>query len=157
MNRVRLPMLLVVSSTGEINVSLSPLVPENLVSRDGFDHPVPRHSAHSPHTSRLNLVLTRGIPPAFRGGVIVHLFIRRPPSYKSRVYQVTQLRTDGIHCRGSAGTGPVVLKVVRVKGAAFSGVTTVDQLMCASLVPHPQLIFSGHDDMCLTETIGGGI
>ena len=37
---------------------------------------------------------------------------RWPPSGQSRVYQVTQLRTDGIHCRESAGTGPVNLKVV---------------------------------------------
>ena len=39
----------------ENNIPLSSCVPENLVSRDGF--------------SRLNLVLTRGIPPDFRGGV----------------------------------------------------------------------------------------
>ena len=33
----------------------------------------------------------------------------------------TQLRTDGVHCRESAGTGPVVLKVVPATGAAFAG------------------------------------
>ena len=33
------------------------------------------------------------------------------PSGQSRVYRVTQLRTDGVHCRESAGTGPVNLKV----------------------------------------------
>ena len=49
----------------ENNIPLSPCVPENLVSRDGF----------SPRVSllisilRLNLVLTYGIPPEFRGGV----------------------------------------------------------------------------------------
>ena len=61
---------------------------------------------------RLNLVLTYGIPPEFRGGV--HLFIlnRHTPSGQSRVYRVTQLRTEGVHCRESAGTGPVNLKVV---------------------------------------------
>ncbi|CAM9479958.1 unnamed protein product, partial [Ascophyllum nodosum] len=31
---------------------------------------------------------------------------------QSRVYRVTQLRTDGVHCRESAGTGPVNLKLV---------------------------------------------
>ena len=36
----------------------------------------------------------------------------------------------------SAGTEPVVLKVVPVTGAAILQVT-VDQLMCASLFPHP--------------------
>ena len=45
-NRVRLPILLVVSWTGEINLPLSPCVPENLVSRDGFSRPVPLQPAH---------------------------------------------------------------------------------------------------------------
>ena len=35
-NRVRLPILLVVSRAGKMNISLSPFAPENLVSRDGF-------------------------------------------------------------------------------------------------------------------------
>ena len=30
----------------EINISLSPFAPENLVSRDGFSSPVPRQRAH---------------------------------------------------------------------------------------------------------------
>ena len=47
-------------------------------------------------------------------------------SGQSQVYRVKQLRTDGVHRRESAGTGPVVLKVVPVTGAAFSGFT-VDQ------------------------------
>ena len=43
----------------------------------------------------------------------IHLYLNRcTPSGQSRVYRVTQLRTDGVHCRESAGTGPVVLKVV---------------------------------------------
>ena len=45
-NRVRLPILLVVSSTGKMNIPLSPCVHENLVSRDGFSRPVPRQPAH---------------------------------------------------------------------------------------------------------------
>ena len=59
---------------------------------------------------RLNLVLTCGIPPEFRDGV--YLWNRHTPSGQSRVYRVTRLRTDGVHCRESAGTGPVNLKVV---------------------------------------------
>ena len=35
-NRVRLPILLVVSWTGKMNISLSAFTPENLVSQDGF-------------------------------------------------------------------------------------------------------------------------
>ena len=45
-NRVRLPVLHVVSSTGKINISLSAFVPESLVSRDGFGRPVPCQPAH---------------------------------------------------------------------------------------------------------------
>ena len=52
----------------ENNIPLSPCVPENLVSRDGFSRPVPRQPAHL-SILRLNLVLTYGIPPEFRGGV----------------------------------------------------------------------------------------
>ena len=33
-----------------MNISLSPCVPENLVSRDGFSRPVPRQPAHHLHT-----------------------------------------------------------------------------------------------------------
>ena len=45
-----------------------------------------RVSLRSSSTSRLNLVLTHGIPPAFRHSV--HIY-RQPPSGQSRVYQVT--------------------------------------------------------------------
>ena len=61
---------------------------------------------------RLNLVLTYGISPEFRGGVHLFIYNRHTPSGRSRVYRVTQLRTDGVRCRGSAGTGPVNFKVV---------------------------------------------
>ena len=38
-------------STSSINnVSLSPFTPENLISRDGFGHPVPRQPDSSPHS-----------------------------------------------------------------------------------------------------------
>ena len=65
-----------------------------------------------------------GISSAFRD--CVKLLI--PPTatnqvspYYIIVYQETQLRTDGVHCREDAGTGPVVLKVAPVTGAAFAG------------------------------------
>ena len=65
-------------------------------------------------------MLTHGIPPDFHGDV--HLFINcHTPSGRSRVYRAKQLRTDGVHGRKSAGTGPIVLKVVSVTGAAFAG------------------------------------
>ena len=108
---------------------LSPFAPMNLVSRDKFGRPVPRQPAHSlPHS----------------GGIINHqsgssrfprrrpYLYRQPPSDQSRVYRVTQLRSDSVHCRGSAGTGPLVLKVVPVSGAAFSGFT-IDHFFYAPL------------------------
>ena len=49
-NRVTLPILLVVSWSGKINYSLSPFASENLVSRDGFGSPVPRQPALSPYS-----------------------------------------------------------------------------------------------------------
>ena len=77
------------------------------------------------------MVLTDGIPPEFRSGV--HLFIknRHTPSGQSRVYRVTQLRTDGVHCRESASTGPVNLKVV--PDECCLGRSPMDQLIFASL------------------------
>ena len=45
-NRVRLPILHVVSWTGKMNISLSAFAPENLVSRNGFGSPAPRQPAH---------------------------------------------------------------------------------------------------------------
>ena len=93
----------------KIDIFLSPFAPENLVSRDGFGSPVNSLLISIP---RLNLVFTRGIPPEFRGGVHIFILNRHTPSGQSRVYRVTQLRSDGVHCRESAGTGPVNLKVV---------------------------------------------
>ena len=63
---------------------------------------------------RPNLVLTYyGIPPEFHGGVLILYFLNRnTPSGQNRDYRVTQMRTDGVHCRESAGTGPVSFKVV---------------------------------------------
>ena len=68
-------------------------------------------SAYSFSILSLNLVPTHGIPPDSRGS----------PLGQSRVSRVKHLRTVGVHCRESAGPGPVVLKVIPVTGAAFPG------------------------------------
>ena len=49
----------------------SPFAAENMVSRNRFGRPVPRLQpfAHSPHSGSI-LVLIKGIPPAFRDGVL---------------------------------------------------------------------------------------
>ena len=58
---------------------------------------------------RLNLVLTHGILPEFRG--VVHVFTQTGQYVIGSVpsYCVTQLRTDGVNCRESADTGLVNL------------------------------------------------
>ena len=79
-----------------MNISLFAFAPENSVSRDGFGSPVPRQPAHL-HTYRLNLVVSYGISPEFRGGVHLFMYNRHTPSGQSRVYRVTQLHTHGVH------------------------------------------------------------
>ena len=59
----------------------------------------------------------------YSGYMCDHTYIHAP-SGQSRVYRVTQMRTDGVDCRESAGTGPVNLKVVPVTGAAFASLWT---------------------------------
>ena len=64
-----------------------------------------------------------GIPSAFRN--VVHIYVPSTVigSVPIIVYRVTPLRTDVVHCRESAGTGPIVLKVVRLTGTSFLCVT----------------------------------
>ena len=107
-NRVRLPILLVVSWTGKI-IFPCPRACLRIWSRE-TGSAAPFRVSLLISILRLNLVLTYGIPPEFRGGV--HLWNRHTPSGQSRVFRVTQLRTDGVHCRESTGTGSVNLKVV---------------------------------------------
>ena len=103
-----------------------------LVLRHGFGCRSRPASAcsFSPPRLAINLVLTLEIPPDFRGGV--HLFIynairhRVSPEFIGSV--ITQLRTNGVHSRESTSTGPVVLKVVPVTGAAFAVIIIMEQL-----------------------------
>ena len=69
-NRVRLPILLVVSLTGKMNIPLSAFL--SIWSRATVSVVSSRVSLLI-SVPRLNLVLTYGIPPEFRGGV--HIFI----------------------------------------------------------------------------------
>ena len=85
---------------------LSPFAPENLVSRDSFA----RQFTHGIHHAFLAAVHTFTPSTAIGSVPII-------------VYRVTQLLTDGVHFRDSAGAGPVVLKILPVTGAAFSGFT----------------------------------
>ena len=92
----------------EKNIPLSAFVPENLVSRDGFGSSVPRQPAHLHTQAEIWCLLTRFLPSSAAASIYKPPYAIGP----SQVYRVTQLRTDGVHCRESAGTGPVNLKVV---------------------------------------------
>ena len=50
-------------------------------------------------------------------------FNRHTPLGHCRVYRVAHVRANGVHCRESAGAGPVVLKVVPGTGATILQVT----------------------------------
>ena len=93
-----------------MNISPSPTAPKNLVSLDGFGSPVPRPPAHL-HTQAESGAYLRDSSRVPRRRPYIY-FSRHTPSGQSRVYRDTLLRTDGVHCRESAGTGPVNLKVV---------------------------------------------
>ena len=129
-NCVRLPILFMVSWTGEN--FLAPVRTWEF----GFARQVWLYrllSACSFSILTLNLVLTHGIPQNF-GAASIHFYQHHTPSGQSRVYRVTQLRTDCVHCRESVSTGPVVLKVVRITVAAFASPWT--KCYCAPLFSH---------------------
>ena len=86
-----------------MNTSPSAFTPENLVSREGFGSPVPRQPAQL-HTQAESCAYLRDYSRVPRRC--------HTPSGQSRVYLLSQLRTNGVHCRESTGTGPVNLKVV---------------------------------------------
>ena len=93
-----------------MNIFLSPFAPENLVSRDGFGSLVPRQPAYL-HTQAESGAYLRDSSRVPRRRPFIYLNCHTP-SGQSRNYRVTQLHTDSVHCRESAGTGPVNLKVV---------------------------------------------
>ena len=118
-----------------MNLSPSPYVPESLVSRDGFSRPVPRQPAHL-HTQAESGVYSRDSSRFPRRRPFIYLK-RYTTSGQSRVCRVTQLRTDGVNCQESADTGPVVLKVVPVAGAAILQVTMDKQTNVRLSFPTP--------------------
>ena len=93
-----------------MNISLSAFAPENLVSRDEFGSLAPRQPAHL-HTQAESDACLRHSSRVPRRRPFIYLN-RHTPSGQSRVYRDTQLRTDGVHRRESADTGPVNLNVV---------------------------------------------
>ena len=66
------------------------------------------------------MVPTYEIPPDFRGGVHLFILTAKRDRVSPEFIESMQMRTDSVHCRESAGTGPVNLKVVPVTGAVFA-------------------------------------
>ena len=126
-NRVTLPVLHVVSQPGK-SVFPCPRSCPRIWSREKGSA-VPSRVSLLISILRLNMVLTYGTE--FRGGVRLLIYNRHTQSGQSRVYRVTRLRTDGVHCRESAGTGPVNLKVNYERVLPWQ--VTMDRLLFASL------------------------
>ena len=108
---------------------MSLFAPENLVSRDGFGSPVPRQPSHL-HTQAESGAYLRDSSRFLWRRPFIYLN-RHTPSGQSPICRVMQLRTDGVHCRESAGTGPVNLKVV--SNGCCHWQVTMDELIRASL------------------------
>ena len=88
-----------------MNISLSPFAPENLVSRDGFGSSVQRQPAHLHTQAESGAYLRDSSPrvPWWRPFIYLKTTIRHRVS-PMQVYRVTQLRSDGVHCRELPGT-----------------------------------------------------
>ena len=121
------------------NFSLPPFAPENLVfTRQVWLYRLVLACSFSIQT--LNLVLTHGIPPEFRGGV--HIFLPAPhtigsvPSLSGHAiaYRLRSLRRVRWHRasspQGSSGDGCCLC------------ITADQMLLCSSLFPHPLLVHS---------------
>ena len=112
----------------KMNISLSPFAPENLVSRDGFNRLVPRQSAHSTY-SRVKWCLLTG-------------FLWMIYSFKPQ-YAIGSVKSLSGHA--TAYRWYSLPKVSRRRASSPQGSSsngcclciTMDQLMCASLFPHP--------------------
>ena len=86
-------------------------------------------------SSRITIDITGFLPSS--AAASIYSFITAIRHRKSRVYRVTQLRTDGVHCRESAGTGPVNLKVVPNECCLAGHHGPIN--LCLSF-PHPLLL-----------------
>ena len=104
-------------------------------------------------TLRLNLVLTHGILLPLSAAAFIYLY-RQPPWDHSRVYQVTQLRTDGVYCRKSAGTTPVPQANSNIGCCLFR--YHHGSIFVRPSFPTPTDNIGAATDMCDTQSIVGG-
>ena len=70
-------------------------------------------------------MLTYEIPPKFRGGVYLFILTAIRNRVSPEFIGSRNCVPDGVHCRESTDTGPVVLEVVSIiTGDAFSGIVS---------------------------------
>ena len=105
--RVRLPNPARGQLKRENDIPLSPCVPENLVSRDGFSRPVPRQPAHL-HTQAESGAYLRDSSrvPRWRPFMKPPYAIGSVPSLYMAEYGSTGLGCES--CTGSAGEGKLI-------------------------------------------------
>ena len=110
-SRARLPILHVVSWIRKMDISLSAVAPENLVSRDGFGSPVARQPAHL-HTQAESGAYLRDSFRVPRRRPFIYFKTTTRHWVSPEFIGSCIMRTNGVHCREFVGTGPVSLKVV---------------------------------------------
>ena len=131
-DRVRLPILHVVSSTGKMIFPPSTFAPENLVSRDGSGSPVPRRQPAHLHTqaeSGAYLLWDSSRVPRRRP-----LFIYFKPPYA--IESVPSLSGHAIAYRWRSLPRARRYRVSKPQGSServLPWQVTMDQLICASL------------------------
>ena len=129
-NRVGLPILHVVSSTGKVNIFLSAFLPENLVSRDRFGSLVPRQPAHLHTQAESGAYLLRDCSRFPR---------RRPFIYLKPPYTIGSFPSLSGHAVAYRWRSLPRVRRHRVhkpQGSServLSWHVTMDQLICASL------------------------
>ena len=107
------PGMFAIPARGQLNSgkkSLSAFALENLVLRYGFGSPIPRQPAHLHPQDEPGANIRDSSRGLRQRPLIIHF---KPPYAIGSVPRLSgQLRTNGVHCRESAGTGPENLKVV---------------------------------------------
>ena len=116
-------------------VFLFPLAPENAVSRDGFGRCSPASALPVVHTG----AFTHGVDSS--RSARLNLAHRLPSTdiidrVSPEVYQVSQLCTDGVHCREFARTGPVFFMVGSSTGDCLFRLSHPWSNICAPLFCH---------------------
>ena len=118
-NRVRLPILHVVSWAGKMNISLSAFVPENLVLARRVRQSRPASACSFPYSGWIRCLLTGFLPSSAAASI----YLLKPP------YTIGSVPSLSGHAvayrrgwqRESTGTGSVFLKVVPAMSAALAG------------------------------------